>query len=141
MKPGSSLPRVILFFFASISILQPSILHGRGGDLLLKGPFGGLGPEGIAHDPTDNTFWVTSALDPVIRHFDDQLNSLGSIPTPFLGNDTETGIAYYPTNDSLLIVNPNTFELLAKIRVKTSDWTNGRMSWWVCVSNMRTSVS
>ncbi len=98
----------LVFLFAVVA--APGV--DGGGALLLEKPFKGLGPEGITHDPTDNTFWVTSAIDPVIRHFDAQLNLLGSIPAPFPGSDAETGIAYSPSHDSLLVVNPTTFELV-----------------------------
>ncbi|MCA8961202.1 MAG: hypothetical protein KDC38_11845, partial [Planctomycetes bacterium] len=89
-----------------------SLVVGESGELLRTGSFVGLAPEGITRDPTDGTFWVPSFIDGVVRHFDAELNFLGEFVTPFAGSDGSTGIAYYPPNDSLLLVEPQTFQLL-----------------------------
>lgn len=85
---------------------------GFPGQLLSSVVFPGLAPQDLTHDPTDDTFWVTSFTDGVIRHFDADYTLLGSIPSPFLLSDAATGIAYFPPRDSLLVVEPTTFELV-----------------------------
>lgn len=103
---------VVCATLALIMVLYTdSSARGASGDLLLEASFQGLAPEGITHDPTDNSFWVPSYLDGVVRHFDANLNFLGSFPNPFLVNGF-TGIAYYPPNDSLLLVEPAAGRLL-----------------------------
>ncbi|MFN0058496.1 MAG: dockerin type I repeat-containing protein [Planctomycetota bacterium] len=93
-------------------IVPIAAFAGAAGTLLLSAPFQGLAPQDIAHDPTDNTFWVVSYLDGDVKHFDDQFNLLGSFPNPFGGVDGSTGICYYPTNDTFLMVEPRTFQML-----------------------------
>ncbi|MGE3165383.1 MAG: hypothetical protein AB7O52_10800 [Planctomycetota bacterium] len=98
--------------FAAFLVLAPAWVFAVPGQLLLSVPFPGLAPQDITYDASDNTFWVTSLTDGVIRHFDDDFTLLGSIPSPFLFNDAATGIAYFPPRDSLLVVQPTSFELL-----------------------------
>lgn len=95
-----------------ISLLCPFVAWSASGDALFQATFPGLAPQGITHDPTDNSFWVTSALDNEIRRFNSQLQLIESFPDPFPLSDAATGIAYYPVNDSLIVVEPTTFELL-----------------------------
>ncbi|MCI0651770.1 MAG: hypothetical protein L0Z55_07790 [Planctomycetes bacterium] len=100
-----------LLVFIGISPV-PCAAQGIGGELLLEAPYAGIAPEGIAHDPTDNSFWVTSFLDEEIQHYDAALNLLDSFPTPFDSGDKLGGIAYNPANDSLFILEPVELQII-----------------------------
>ncbi|MFQ5654524.1 MAG: hypothetical protein ACE5GW_07315, partial [Planctomycetota bacterium] len=109
----SLLNPVLAGLLLAVLLVAPSQdLAAAAGDMLLEAPFPGLAPEGITLDLSDGSFWVTSFLDGVIRHFDAELQPLGSIPSPFLPSESATGIAYRPANDTLLVVEPITHELL-----------------------------
>ncbi|MEM7167597.1 MAG: hypothetical protein AAF581_19245 [Planctomycetota bacterium] len=87
------------------------VANAAAGDLITELPFPGLAPQGITFDPTDGSYWVTSFLDGDIKHFDSQLQWIGSIPDPFTGSEEVTGIAYHPSNDTLFVMLSDTFEV------------------------------
>ncbi len=80
-------------------------LRGESGDLVDQFPFPGIAPQGITIDGSDGSFWVTSFLDPEITHFAPDGTPLGTIPSPFGPTGRLTGIAWYPLNDTLLVIN------------------------------------
>lgn len=83
----------------------PAPAAAESGNVIDTLPFPEIAPQGITLDGTDGTFWVTSFLEPVITHLDEQGNVLGTIPSPFGPPGRPTGIAWYPLNDTLLVVN------------------------------------
>lgn len=95
----------------ALALVWPAPAHAAAGDLILEAAFPGLAPQGITHDPTDNSYWVTSFLDGDIKHFDSQLQWIGSIPDPFFGSEEVTGIAYNPAHDTLLVLLSDLFEV------------------------------
>ncbi|MEM7166796.1 MAG: hypothetical protein AAF581_15130 [Planctomycetota bacterium] len=103
--------RIAAVLIALACCLRPEAALATPGQLLLTGNFPGAAPQGITHDPTDNTFWVTSLIDSQIQHFAADLTLLGSIPSPFPLGDS-TGIAYYSDCDTLLVVNGVSFQVV-----------------------------
>jgi len=82
------------------------------GDLIELLSYPSSAPQGITRDGSDGTYWIPSLLDGVIHHFDQDLSPLGSIPSPFLVSQRPTGIAWYPLNDTLLVVESASGRLL-----------------------------
>lgn len=99
------------FCLAAGVVITPGMASATPGQLLLSSAFPGTAPQDIAHDTTDNTFWVSSFVDGTIQHFSADLTLLGSIPSPFPLGGT-TGIAYYSACDTLLVVNATSLQLV-----------------------------
>lgn len=102
--PARALQLLALAAFAAL-LASPAPVRAASGDLIASFPFPGIAAQGIARDGTDGTYWVTSLLDGVIRRFDGAGNLLSTIPSPFGSAGRPTGIAWYPLNDTLLVVN------------------------------------
>ncbi|MEM7261318.1 MAG: hypothetical protein AAF488_04955, partial [Planctomycetota bacterium] len=111
------MPRLLSSWLLTLIVVascgvSTTVARAESGDELASAPYGGLAPEGIAFDPTDGTFWVPSFIDGEVRHFDANLNPLGSFAIPFAGATGATGITYYPPNDTLLLIEPESQQLL-----------------------------
>ncbi|MGA1533212.1 MAG: hypothetical protein ACO4B4_01790 [Planctomycetota bacterium] len=86
-----------------IATLSPAA--GAGGDLIELIPFPGSTAQGITVDGADGTYWTPSLFGEVIHHYAPNGSPLGAIPSPFGPGGRPTGIAWYPQNDTLLVVD------------------------------------
>ena len=79
-------------------------------------PLGRAGPQGIAYDPSDGSFWVTLGLSLDLLHLSPDLEEVEVVPSELpavegLLFDGLTGITYDPGTDALLVVRPMSREI------------------------------
>lgn len=104
-RPTRSGTPVAAGILTLLLVLSAPGVRADSGDVIDTFIYPGIAPQGITRDGTDGTYWIPSLLDGEIRHFDVAGNPLGSIPSPFGPGGRPTGIAWYPLNDTLLVVN------------------------------------
>jgi len=101
------------FLVARAVLLSAVALMSRSGPRAAPGdlvgdylPFSTIAPQDLAYDPVENCFWITAFLDDRIYKFSSDLREqLDMIPSPFVVFEFQTGIAYNPIDDTLLVTS------------------------------------